>query len=93
MCCGVQRYVRACAAESCSDKVFMESCLGTLQTELELNVYAGRQEAVRALSEYVRYCDRDRHHSSPGYVSPLEFEEQLTVPVQAPPVSRRPEAP
>lgn len=68
------------SAESCSDKAFLESCVGTLKTGLELNVYADSLEAVRELSEHLHYYNRARRHSSPGYVSPLEFEEQLTAP-------------
>lgn len=67
------------AAENCYDNAFMESCFGTVKTELELVEYASGPEAVRELTSYIRYYNADRRHSSLGYVSPTEFEHQLTV--------------
>lgn len=67
------------AAESCYDNAFMESCFGTVKTELELVEYGGHPEAVREIREYIRYYNVERRHSSLGYVSPDEFEEQLAV--------------
>ena len=66
-------------AESCYDNAFMESCFGTVKTELELVEYSGGPEALRELSEYVRYYNEERRHSSLGYVSPAEFESQPVV--------------
>lgn len=66
-------------AESCYDNAFMESCFGTLKTELELVEYSGDPEAVRELSEYIRYYNVERRHSSLGYVSPAEYEHQPAV--------------
>ena len=68
------------AAESCYDNAFMESCFGTVKTELELVEYADGPAAVRELTEYIRYYNGDRRHSSLGYVSPAEFERQPAVP-------------
>lgn len=67
------------AAESCYDNAFMESCFGTVKTELELVEYRGDPEAVREISEYLGYYNVERRHSSLGYVSPVEFESQLVV--------------
>lgn len=67
------------AAGNCYDNAFMESCFGTVKTELELVEYANGPEAVRELSSYVRYYNADRRHSSLGYVTPAEFESQLAV--------------
>lgn len=68
------------AAESCYDNAFMESCFGTVKTELELVEYANGPEALRELTSYLRYYNGERRHSSLGYVAPAEFERQLTVP-------------
>ncbi len=58
----------------------MESCFGTVKTELELVEYANSPEAVWELTSCVRYYNGERRHSSLGYVSPAEFERQLAVP-------------
>jgi putative transposase len=67
------------AAESCYDNAFMESCFGTVKTELELVEYRGDPEAVREISDYIGYYNMERRHSSLGYVSPAEFEGHLAV--------------
>jgi transposase InsO family protein len=67
------------AAESCYDNAFMESCFGTVKTELELVEYGGNPEAVREITEYIRYYNEERRHSSLGYVSPAEFESEPAV--------------
>ena len=67
------------AAESYYDNAFMESCIGTVKTELELVEYANNSEAVRKLSNYIRYYNGSRRHSSLEYVSPAAFESQLTA--------------
>jgi putative transposase len=66
-------------AENCYDNAFMESCFGTLKTELELVEYPSDSEAVREISTYIRYYNADRLHSSLGYLTPIEFEAQQSV--------------
>ena len=63
-------------AGNCYDNAFMESCFGTIKTELELTEYVDAVEAVRELSSYVHYYNLERRHSSLGYVTPAEFETQ-----------------
>ncbi len=58
---------------------FMESCFGTLKTELELDEYEDAVEAVRELSTCITYYNIDRRHSSLGYLTPTEFETQHTA--------------
>lgn len=68
------------AADDCYDNASRESCFGTLKTELELNEYANGPEAVRELTDYIRYDNGERLHSSLGYLSPAEFDRQLADP-------------
>ena len=65
------------AAGNCYDNAFSESCFGTIKTELELTDYADDPAAVRELSEYVRYYNMERRHSSLEYDTPVEFERRM----------------
>jgi putative transposase len=67
-------------AGNCYDNAFMESCFGTVKTELQLEDYASDAEAKRELGEYVDYYNHRRLHSSLGYVTPSEFERQSPQP-------------
>jgi putative transposase len=61
---------------NCYDNAVVESFNGTLKTELiHRQHYATRQEATRAIFEYVEgFYNRQRRHSALGYVSPVDFE-------------------
>ena len=61
-------------AGNCYDNAFMESCFGTVKTELEMVEYRNSAEALRELSSYINYYNTERRHSSLGYVSPAQFE-------------------
>ncbi len=63
-------------AADCYDNAFMESCFGTLKTELEMTPYQNRDIAHKELPEYIRYYNTRRRHSSIGYLSPEAFEDQ-----------------
>jgi transposase InsO family protein len=41
--------------------------------------YGSDPEALREISEDIRYYNAERRHSSRGYVRPMEFEEQRAV--------------
>lgn len=62
------------AADNCYDNAFMESCFGTIKTELPLEDYGTDAEAIRELRSYANYYNFERLHSSLGYVTPAEFE-------------------
>ena len=63
-------------AGNCYDNAFLESCFGTIKTELELDEYADARGARRELGDYIAYYNLDRRHSSLGYLAPHEFETQ-----------------
>jgi transposase InsO family protein len=63
-------------ADDCYDNAFMESCFGTLKTELEMTPYKNRDIVHKELPAYIRYYNTRRRHSSIGYLSPETFESQ-----------------
>jgi putative transposase len=64
---------------NCYDNAVMESFFGTLKTELiHHETYATRAEAQLALFDYIEvYYNRQRRHSTLGYMTPAEFEASL----------------
>ena len=63
----------------CWDNAAMESFFHTLKTELVyLEVFRTRGEAARAVFEYIEvYYNRQRRHSTLGYLSPADFERRI----------------
>jgi putative transposase len=61
-------------AGDCYDNAFMESCFGTIKTELEMSNYSTFEIALREIQEYVNYYNTIRRHSSLDYKSPTSFE-------------------
>lgn len=64
--------------DNCYDNAFMESCFGTIKTELEMGVYPDVRAAYAEIRDYLGYYDRRRRHSSLGYLTPWEFERYKT---------------
>jgi transposase InsO family protein len=60
--------------DNCYDNAFMESCFGTLKTELAMEAYADVRAAQQEIGEYLCYYDTKRRHSSLHYRTPCEFE-------------------
>jgi putative transposase len=61
-------------AENGYDNAFMESCFGTIKTELEMECYGHEAIARREIGGYVRYYNTHRRHSALDYCTPEEFE-------------------
>jgi putative transposase len=63
-------------AANCYDNAFMESCFGTIKTELEMTEYEDRSAALLELVSYLTYYNHERRHSQLDYLSPTAFEAQ-----------------
>jgi putative transposase len=61
-------------ADNCYDNAFMESCFGTLKTELEIKPYENDCLAQKEVAAYIRYYNTRRRHSALDYLTPEEFE-------------------
>jgi putative transposase len=64
-------------AASCYDNAFIESCFGTIKTELEMTEYENCADARGDIARYLAYYNTERRHSSLDYLSPAQFETQL----------------
>lgn len=67
-------------ADNCYDNAFMESCFGTIKTELEMDCYANETAAKAQIGRYIRYYNTRRRHSALGYLTPEEFEDARCSP-------------
>jgi len=65
-------------AANCYDNAFMESCFGTIKTELEMTEYDNCRSARAEITSYLAYYNTDRRHSSLDYLTPTAFEALLT---------------
>ena len=61
-------------ADNCYDNAFMESCYGTVKTELEMESYDNIQQARRDVVDYIGYYNVRRRHSALDYMTPIQFE-------------------
>ncbi len=65
---------------NCYDNAVMEAFFGTLKTECVSGPFASRVMARSTLFEYLEvWYNRQRLHSTLGYVSPVDFERQFTL--------------
>jgi transposase InsO family protein len=51
-------------AANCYDNAFMESCFGTIKTELEMTEYQDICQARQDIASYLAYYNLERRHSS-----------------------------
>ena len=62
---------------NCWDNAVVESFFGTLKTELAETSWPTRAAAVAAVADYIDvFYNRQRRHSSLGYLSPVAYELQ-----------------
>ena len=61
-------------AGNCYDNAFMESCFGTIKTELEMTEYENHGVALKEITRYIAYYNLERKHSALGYLTPSQFE-------------------
>ena len=61
-------------AANCYDNAFMESCFGTIKTELEMTEYQNHRIARREITDYIHYYLQERKHSALNYLTPTQFE-------------------
>lgn len=66
--------------DNCYDNACMESCFGTIKTELELTYFETITAASKEISEYINYFNVVRRHSAIDYQSPTQFEIALSQP-------------
>lgn len=64
-------------AGDCYDNAFMESCFGTIKTELEMTEYKNQAEALQEIRSYINYYNFERKHSAIEYQTPNQFEQAL----------------
>ena len=63
---------------NCYDNAFMESCFGTIKTELDMTEYQDSRQARSDIASYLAYYNTERRHSALDYLSPADFEAQLS---------------
>ena len=66
---------------NCYDNAISESFFGTMKKELiYISRFSTRAEAREAIFEYIEvFYNRQRRHSSLGYLSPAEFERRFDI--------------
>lgn len=66
-------------SRSCYENAHMESLNHSLKVEcVHRQIFHSREEARREIFEYLEiYYNRDRRHSSIGYLTPAEFESRI----------------
>jgi putative transposase len=62
---------------NCYDNAFVESFFHTLKNELEKSRFKDLDEAKRMIFEYINWYNRERIHSSLGYLSPMDYVKQI----------------
>ena len=66
-------------AGDCYDNAFMESCFGTIKTELEMTEYKNYNQALKDIRDYISYYNFERKHSAIDYQTPCQFEQNFRL--------------
>jgi len=61
---------------NCYDNAFVESFFHSLKTELGHKTFEDFEEAKKEIFEYINWYNKDRLHSSLGYLSPVDYVKQ-----------------
>jgi transposase InsO family protein len=75
----------------CWDNAVVESFCSTLKHELDLDddadaLFSTQQLQSRLAFWIDGYYNRERHHSTIGYLSPIDYESSTSLPVNSPPL-------
>ena len=63
---------------NCYDNAFVESFFHSLKNELQVKIFKTKEEAKKSIFEYIEtWYNSKRLHSSLGYMSPMEYEQQF----------------
>lgn len=65
--------------DNCYDNAFLESCFGTVKTEVDQQAFDSVMAARRQIADYIGYYNIRRRHSSLGYLAPADFEAGKTA--------------
>jgi transposase InsO family protein len=67
---------------NCYDNAMMESFISSFKTEgIHRQSFERRSEVKQVIFEWIEvFSNRQRRHSSLGYVSPIRYEQQLMSP-------------
>src|SRR5260370_16996701 len=75
-------------ADNCYDNAFIESCFGTIKTELEMTEYQDCSQARSDIASYVAYYNTERRHSSLAYLTPPQYQTPQPPSNQNTPLSQ-----
>lgn len=63
---------------NCYDNAFVESFFHSLKNELEVKIFKTKKDAEKDIFEYIEtWYNSKRLHSSLGYMTPMEYEQQF----------------